>query len=212
MKRAEEFSSIIENPETISRLKRFLDELTKGASLEESARKAQLSGSSLKELAAVLRRRLDRDEIKAPRVRDSDKGGRAERGRVILFADGASRGNPGEASCAAVLKDGDGTTLAERAEKIGRATNNVAEYRGVILALRLAETFGAAGIALKLDSELVVKQLKGIYKVKNANLKILHQKARALLSGFSAVSIEHVSRDENIEADNLANRVLDGKL
>ena len=128
---------------------------------------------------------------------------------LIVHADGASRGNPGPASAAVVAYDTEGTELTSRAKKLGKATNNVAEYSACILALELAADFGVPKVTVRMDSELVVKQMKGEYKIKNENLAVLAGKVRELAAGFEKCVWEHVPRARNTAADKLANEILD---
>ncbi len=127
----------------------------------------------------------------------------------MLFADGGSRGNPGPAACGAVLFDEHGEVVREIGEYVGIATNNVAEWRGVVAGLAAALNEGITEISVRLDSELVVRQLTGVYRVKHPDLIPLHRKARELLAKFVAVDIAHVRREKNKEADAVVNRVLD---
>lgn len=131
--------------------------------------------------------------------------------KIVAFSDGGSRGNPGPAACAAILYDGEGNELLRRAKKIGKATNNVAEYEGVILALELAGQLRAGKLVIKLDSELVVRQIEGNYKVKNEGLRPYHARAVELIAGFPSFTIKHVRRDKNKKADKLVNDTLDDK-
>lgn len=134
----------------------------------------------------------------------------ADPGRSLtIAADGAARGNPGPAGIGVVVTDEAGRTVATLARGIGRATNNQAEYRAVIEGLRIAARRGARRVAVRSDSRLIVEQLAGRYKVRDPVLRRLHGEARALLEGFEEVSVEHVSREENAEADALANRGVD---
>ena len=128
---------------------------------------------------------------------------------LIVHADGASRGNPGPAAAAVVAYDTDGTELTSRAKRLGKATNNVAEYSACILALELAADFGAPNVTIRMDSELVVKQMNGEYKIKNENLAVLAGEARELAAGFDRCVWEHVPRARNAAADKLANEILD---
>ncbi|UCH85817.1 MAG: ribonuclease HI family protein [Candidatus Latescibacterota bacterium] len=130
---------------------------------------------------------------------------------MTAFTDGASRGNPGDAACAVILFDDTNEELLRRSKRIGVATNNVAEYEGVLLALELAEMLGAKELIIKLDSELVVKQLNKQYKVKHPTLKPLFERARIMIGGFRRVDVTHIPRGENKLADKLANDELDGK-
>jgi ribonuclease HI len=131
--------------------------------------------------------------------------------KVVVHVDGGARGNPGPAAIAAIVSEVDGTVLAEAAEPIGSATNNVAEYRALLLGLERARALGADDVEVVGDSELVVKQVQGLYKVKHAGLKPLHAQARAALREFRAWSIRAVRREQNAEADALVNAALDGR-
>jgi catechol 2,3-dioxygenase len=131
--------------------------------------------------------------------------------RLIVNVDGGARGNPGPAAIAAVVQDADGAVLEERGERIGRATNNVAEYRALLLGIERARALGASELELIGDSELVVKQVKGEYKVKDATMRELHGQVKEALGGFEEWSIRHVRRERNAEADRLVNRALDGE-
>ncbi len=123
--------------------------------------------------------------------------------------DGGARGNPGPAAIGVVLRDPDGAVLEEVGETIGRATNNVAEYRALLRGIELAAAHGATELELVGDSELVVRQIEGRYKVKDATLRELHAEAKRELSGFASWSIRHVRREANADADRLVNAALD---
>jgi ribonuclease HI len=129
--------------------------------------------------------------------------------RLIVSADGAARGNPGPAGMGVVVSDDRGRTVAEVGEGIGEATNNVAEYRAAIEGLRIAAERGARAVVLRSDSRLLVEQLSGRYRVKAPTLQRLHEEARGLLARFGQVTIEHVPREFNSEADRLANKGID---
>ncbi len=126
-----------------------------------------------------------------------------------LEFDGGSRGNPGPAGAGAVVRADDGTPLITVGRFIGRATNNVAEYRALILAMQQAKTLGATQILIHGDSELIVKQMNGQYRVKSPDLKPLYQEARKLLESFDRASITHNRRHHNTLADKLANLAMD---
>jgi ribonuclease HI len=128
--------------------------------------------------------------------------------KIIIHADGLSRGNPGLAAIGATIRDGKGQLLASVSQGIGRATNNQAEYRALIAALREAHKLGAAEASIYLDSELVVRQLNGRYRVKNAALRTLHDEAKRLLGKLAGYTVSHVPRRQNAEADRLANAAL----
>jgi len=131
--------------------------------------------------------------------------------RVRLFTDGASRGNPGLAGAGVVVLDEAGRELAARAEFLGTCTNNVAEYKALLLGLEEAERLAAREIELFLDSELVVRQIEGVYRVKNPGLKPLFDQAKERLRRFDKVTINHVPREENQRADQLANQAIDSR-
>jgi ribonuclease HI len=130
--------------------------------------------------------------------------------RLIVNFDGGSRGNPGPAAIAAVVSTPDGEVIEERGEAIGPATNNVAEYRALLLAVERAHGLGASEVELIGDSELVVRQVRGEYRVKDAGLRPLHAAAVDALAGLDSWSIRNVPRDENAAADALVNVTLDG--
>jgi len=127
----------------------------------------------------------------------------------VLYADGASRGNPGPAAVGAVLYAPGGEVVAEVSEAIGETTNNVAEYRALIAGLQAALDLGVDRIRVRLDSLLLVRQVRGEYRVKAPGLQPLHRRVRALESRFAAFAIEHVRRELNTVADGLANAALD---
>jgi ribonuclease HI len=128
---------------------------------------------------------------------------------VVVWTDGGARGNPGPAGYGVVVATPSGRVLAEVAEGIGWATNNVAEYRGVIAGLRRAKELGACRVRVRADSLLVVNQQKGLWKVKNTALRPLSDETAQLARGFERVVWEHVPRERNRYADALANRAMD---
>ena len=130
--------------------------------------------------------------------------------RVTLYADGGARGNPGPAAGGAVLLGEDGRVLCERGEYLGTATNNVAEYTGLIVGLEEAKRLGTVTMLdVRMDSMLVVQQMRGIWKIKHPGLRPLAIRAGALLAEFPQRTIEHVPRDLNHLADAVVNRILD---
>lgn len=128
---------------------------------------------------------------------------------VILQFDGGSRGNPGPAGIGVTISDTDGTPLYELAEFLGRCTNNVAEYTALLRGLSAAQAMDATHVAVKSDSELLVRQINGQYKVKSPDLKPLFQKARALMDQIGNVKVSHTYREGNTRADELANLAMD---
>jgi ribonuclease HI len=129
---------------------------------------------------------------------------------ATIHTDGAARGNPGPAAAAYVIEQA-GRPAIEHAEKLGLATNNVAEYTAMIRALERAAQLGLRRLAIQSDSELMVKQFNGEYSVKNPDLKDLYDEARALARQFDAVALTHIRRAANCRADELCNAVLDGR-
>jgi ribonuclease HI len=129
-----------------------------------------------------------------------------ERFRAAI--DGGSRGNPGTAAWGVAVLGADGRCLEGHAGVIGRTTNNVAEYSGLLEALKLAEAAGARQVEIVTDSELIARQIEGRYRVKNPGLKLLFAEAMRLIAGFESFKIRHVRREDNKEADLLVNRVL----
>ena len=132
--------------------------------------------------------------------------------RLIVYCDGAARGNPGPAGIGAAVFSESGDLLAEVWEGIGIATNNVAEYRAAIAGLERCRDLGAEQVLVRADSKLIVEQLSGRWRVKNPTLIRLHGDARALIKGFGRVRFEHVPRERNKVADKLANRGVDAWL
>jgi len=130
--------------------------------------------------------------------------------KVVVHVDGGARGNPGPAAAGAVIAAHDGEVLDEAAEAIGVATNNVAEYRGLLLGLRRARELGANEVEVVNDSELVAKQVNGVYKVKHRDMKPLHAAALAALGDFERWTVRSVPRAQNAGADALVNAALDG--
>jgi ribonuclease HI len=131
-------------------------------------------------------------------------------GVYVANIDGASRGNPGPAAYAVILRAPEGKKRAEIAKCIGRKTNNVAEYYALLAALDYATTNAIRALRVRSDSELLVRQMQGRYRVKNEELKPLHERARKLARGLDYFVIEHVPREQNSDADELANEALDG--
>ena len=129
--------------------------------------------------------------------------------KLIINTDGAAVPNPGPAAIGAVIRDEPGSVIATISQSIGHATNNQAEYRAIIAALQKALVLGADCVDLRSDSELVVRQLNGRYRVKKAALKPLYRQVRQLLARFQKFTITHVPREQNREADNLASSALE---
>ncbi len=131
--------------------------------------------------------------------------------KVTIFTDGAARGNPGPAAIGAVIKDEKGNTITTISRCLGTTTNNQAEYRAIIAALEKAINLGVRQVTLYSDSELVVKQINGRYKVKNATLRPLYQEVVKLAGKLESLKISNIPRTRNAEADKLANKALDNQ-
>jgi ribonuclease HI len=130
--------------------------------------------------------------------------------KVTIYTDGAARGNPGPAAIGVIIKDETGNTIATISRRLGPTTNNQAEYRAIVAGLEKTLSLGAQYAAIKSDSELVVKQINGLYKVKNAALRPLYQEAVRLIGSLKGFSISYIPREQNSAADALANKALDG--
>jgi ribonuclease HI len=131
---------------------------------------------------------------------------------VVVYCDGGARGNPGPAAIGAVVEDpttDPPTRLATVSERIGHTTNNVAEYRALIAGLEAARQFPSRIVRVRADSMLVIRQVEGAWKVKQAHLRPLVEQARALLEGYEVVDLAHVPREQNVDADLLVNAALD---
>jgi ribonuclease HI len=133
----------------------------------------------------------------------------SERSSAILWTDGAARGNPGPAGIGVMLKTRSGVVIVAEGQSIGHATNNVAEYRALLLGLEKALEQGVRRVEVRADSEVLIKQLKNEYRVKNPGLRPLFEQAQARLGRFEPVRLTHVRREHNAEADRLANEGID---
>ncbi len=129
--------------------------------------------------------------------------------KLVVHVDGGSRGNPGPAAAASVVSSAEGKILDEASELLGTVTNNVAEYRALLLGLARARVFGASEVEVVNDSELIAKQVQGLYKVKHPAMRPLHQQALAALRGFDKWKVHTVPRAQNAHADALVNAALD---
>jgi ribonuclease HI len=129
--------------------------------------------------------------------------------KAIIFTDGAARGNPGPAAIGVIIKDGEGRLISRLSRRIGTTTNNQAEYQAIIAALEEAVKLGATHVELNSDSELVVRQLSGRYRVRKAALKPLYQRVKELEGLLQGFRVTHIPREQNTEADRLTNAALD---
>jgi ribonuclease HI len=130
--------------------------------------------------------------------------------RLLIHTDGAARGNPGPAGAGAILRDAEGAVVAEIAEPLGHATNTVAEWTAVRLAVQEAIRLGATHVDLRMDSELVARQISGVYRVKHPDLKPIHAAVMAMLRSLDGYTVRHVPRELNKDADLLSNVAIDG--
>jgi ribonuclease HI len=131
--------------------------------------------------------------------------------RLLIHTDGAARGNPGPSGAGAILVDAEtGRVVAEIAEPLGHATNNVAEWTAVELALERALAEGATHVDLRMDSQLVARQIIGMYRVKHPDLQPIHRRVMAMLARLGGYTVGHVPRERNKEADRLSNVAIDG--
>ena len=169
---------------------------------------AQNLNIDAKEAQALLRSLADAPKSKTQRKATPSKPKSGE--SLVVYVDGGSRGNPGPAGAGAIIKDGAGNPVKSLHRYLGVATNNVAEYEALILALTEAREL-TSRIEVFADSELVVKQIKGIYRVKNPALKELFGRAKKLIASFDSFKITHIRRELNSEADHLANKAMDSR-
>ena len=165
------------------------------------------------DLAQILKRfKLSDEELRQLFQEAADYYRDQDQGFWRLYCDGASRGNPGPAGAGAALYDPQGKVQAQRGWFLGEATNNVAEYQALLLGLKLAEKLGVTRIQVFADSQLLVHQLNGHYRVKAAHLLPLWREAKQRLQNFEAWAISHTRRELNLQADALANQAIDQKL
>ncbi len=186
-------------------VKKFLSTLSKKLDLEKVAREMGISPAEGEAILSSILVKKDKDEAGAAGALGLEK----REGEYVIFVDGASRGNPGLAGAGAIIKGPDGEVAGELRRYLGMGTNNMAEYEALILALEEALSLGCETVSVFADSELVVKQIKGIYRVKNEGLKGLYAIAIKLIEQFSSFKITHVPREQNHEADKLANEAID---
>lgn len=181
-------------------VKKFLLELSRTLDIEASIRSSGISPEKARAIFKALAKGIPVQEelFEAPCI-----------GAYEIRVDGASRGNPGQAGAGAVIRDPKGNVARELRKYLGVMTNNMAEYSALVMALEEAKTMGVSEVEVFADSELMVKQITGKYKVKSADLKPLYDEAYSLLKGFRRYKIVHVYREENSLADKLANEAID---
>jgi ribonuclease HI len=171
---------------------------------------AALPGLTRETAQKVLRgaaRQLQQERLPLPEPKRA-----GPRNAVIVFSDGAARGNPGPAGAGAVLADQAGNVIARLGRYLGRQTNNVAEYEGLLLGLKHARELGYREVEIRADSQLLIRQLKGEYAVRHAGLKPLHAEVLRLLRSFDRYELKHVPREENALADEMSNRAIDEEM
>jgi ribonuclease HI len=208
VKRAEEYlSTIRKTPKLKKKFKKFIEALIDGQTATSAGKNASLKSVEVAMALDAMKALLSEEPVK--KVKEKER--KIAKLGLTVFSDGGSRGNPGKSACAAIIYDAEGDELLRRSRKLGVTTNNVAEYEGVILGMQLALDLGATELHLKLDSELVVRQLNEEYKVKSSALKPLYLQAVRLLRSFPKATVSYVPRQENKEADKLVNKTLDGK-
>jgi len=182
-------------------LKRFFEELSETLDLEGTIKKLNMPRAGVRELFRGLASGVDA-RAGEERAAEGEDAYRA-------YVDGASRGNPGPAGAGAVIEDPGGRTLRRLKKYLGEATNNVAEYSALIMALEAARSMRVKRLKVLADSELMVKQINRVYKVRSGDLKPLYERAVALCRAFDSFTIEHIYRKDNPEADGLANEAID---
>jgi ribonuclease HI len=188
-------------------LKSFLEELKRTLDLKKTIERLGMTDSEARDLIASLQLKL-KLELK-PKLKLSEQKLAAKAPFFSVYVDGASRGNPGRAGAGAVIKDADGKVIKRMKKGLGITTNNMAEYRALIMGLEEAKRLGLDRVKVFADSELVVKQIKGEYRVKNETLRPLYSEALDLADGFEGFNISYITRDKNAEADRLANMAID---
>lgn len=194
------------DPATVDK---FLEELSQTLDIRKTIIKLGLTEEDARSFLNGLRKKK-----KPGAVRDLFAGpetpvARRAPQKCIVNIDGASRGNPGQAGAGAVIRDTDGRVLKALKKYLGRATNNVAEYSALLVALKGAADLGCREIEILADSELLVKQINGVYKVRSEDIRPLYEEAVSLLKGFKSYKVRHVYREQNSAADALANEAID---
>lgn len=177
---------------------RFLEELAETLDIEKTITKLNITG---KDARAILKSLISRKRTAAGAVR----GG----GAYGIYVDGASRGNPGEAGAGAVIISPEGVVLKRLKKYLGTTTNNMAEYHALLIGLEAARALGAGSVTVFADSELMVKQINGLYRVRSEDLRPLFEKATEILAQFRDFKVKHVYREKNSIADSLANEAID---
>ena len=190
--------------------KQIIDTLAE--KLDDALLNQLFPGTAPQEVRSILRgKQPAKPEKTLPSPSSSQSSEAKQKGACRLFTDGASRGNPGQAGAGAVLFSQDGQELVTCSDYLGICTNNVAEYKALILGLKAARDQKCPSLEINLDSELIVRQIQGRYKVKNEALKLLYTEVMTELKKFTTWSVNHVPRSQNARADALANQGIDQK-
>jgi len=190
---------------------RFLSELADTLDLRETIKKLDISEDDARALLKGLVKKRPAHGDLFGHAPERKASARHRSGLYTINVDGASRGNPGEAGAGAVIKDPEGNTVKKLKKYLGRVTNNVAEYNAILIALESARDLGLNSIRILADSELMVKQLNGVYRVKSPDLKPLYERAVALMKTFKDCKVAHVYREDNSGADSMANEAIDSR-
>lgn len=190
-------------------VKCFLEELKRTLDLKKTIERLGMTDEEARDLIASIQLKLKPELKPKPKLKLSEQKRAAKAPFFSVYVDGASRGNPGRAGAGAVIKDSQGNVIKRMKKGLGITTNNMAEYRALIMGLEEAKRLGLDRVKVFADSELVVKQIKGEYRVKNETLRPLYSEALDLAEGFEGFNISYITRDKNAEADRLANRAID---
>ncbi len=191
---------------------RFLEDLSTTLDIQQTIENLSITEADARAVIKLLLKERPSQvigEVKSTAKAKAEAGTTA--GRYELYVDGASRGNPGPAGAGALIKDPSAQVLRRLKKFLGRTTNNVAEYSALVLGLEAARAMGVDRINVFADSELMVKQLNGVYKVKSEDLRPLFEKASALSKSFKEFSIRHIYREKNAAADELSNEAIDDR-
>ncbi|MEK6759836.1 MAG: ribonuclease HI family protein [Deltaproteobacteria bacterium] len=191
---------------------RFLEDLSTTLDIQQTIENLRITEADARAVIKFLLKERPphvSGEVKSTAKAKAEAG--TSTGRHELYVDGASRGNPGPAGAGALIKDPSAKVLRRLKKFLGRTTNNVAEYSALVLGLEAARAMGVERLNVFADSELMVKQLNGVYKVKSEDLRPLFEKASVLSKGFKEFSIRHIYREKNAAADALSNEAIDDR-
>lgn len=193
------------DPATVDK---FLEELAETLDIRKTTIKLGLSEEDARSILLGLRKKKKTGAVRDLFAEPVASAHRAP-SKCVANIDGASRGNPGKAGAGALIKDPEGRVLKALKKYLGTTTNNIAEYSALLVALKGAVDLGCREIEVLADSELLVKQINGIYKVRSEDIRPLYEEAVALLKGFKSYKVRHIYREQNSAADALANEAID---